>query len=29
LDETQYIDSHEVLFGEYYQHWNGYSLYQP
>lgn len=29
LDETHYIDSSEVPFGEFYQHWNGYGTYQP
>lgn len=29
LDEVQYIDSDEISFGEYYQRWNGYGIYQP
>jgi hypothetical protein len=29
LDETQYIDSPEIEFGEFYQRWNGYGAYQP
>ena len=29
LDEEQYTDSSEVEFGEYYQRWNGYGVYQP
>jgi len=29
LDETQYIDSHKISFGAYYQQWNGYGDYQP
>jgi hypothetical protein len=29
LDEAQYIDSSEIEFGESYQRWNGYGVYQP
>lgn len=29
LDEVQYIDSNEISFGEYYQRWNGFGIYQP
>ena len=29
LDEAQYSDSSEILFGEYYKRWNGYGAYQP